>query len=91
MQSAKCQVQSRDERQRDGSPFFTLHSALRTLHFELNFLDRLLAATIRLALALFLAAILSGCGGSTAPETTKAGTESVTFHVKDMGKRLALM
>jgi hypothetical protein len=36
--------------------------------------------------------LLSGCGGSSSPVTpTKAGIETVTFHVKDMGKQLALM
>ncbi len=50
-------------------------------------------ATIRLiGIAMLVAVSISGCGRSSAPEpSTKAGTETVTFHVTDMGKRLALM
>ena len=51
-----------------------------------------LATTQLIGLAMFAAAAFSGCGRSSAPETPPtAGTETVTFHVKDMGKRLALM
>ena len=51
-----------------------------------------LATTRRIGIALFVAVSFSGCGRSSAPETpTTAGTETVMFHVKDMGKRLALM
>lgn len=50
-----------------------------------------LVTTRLIGLAIFVAALLSGCGRSPAPETTTAGTETVTFHVTDMGKRLALM
>ena len=41
--------------------------------------------------AVFAAALISGCGRSAPESPTKAGTETVTFHVTDMGKRLALM
>ncbi|HLQ46298.1 MAG TPA: hypothetical protein VK137_16260 [Planctomycetaceae bacterium] len=51
-----------------------------------------LATTRLIGLAMFVATSFSGCGRSSAPETPPtAGTETVTFHVKDMGKRLALM
>ncbi len=50
-------------------------------------------ATVRvIGLAGLAVVLLSGCGGSSSPVTPmKAGTETVTFHVKDMGNRLALM
>ena len=50
-------------------------------------------ATMRLiVLAVLMAAVFLGCGRSSAPEpSTNVGTETVTFHVTDMGKRLALM
>jgi hypothetical protein len=51
-----------------------------------------LATSRLIALAGLAVVLLLGCGGSTSPATpTKAGIETVTFHVKDMGKRLALM
>ena len=51
-----------------------------------------LATTRLIGLAIFVAALFSGCGRSSKPETPlAAGAESVTFHVTDMGKRLALM
>ena len=49
-------------------------------------------ATIRLTgMAMLVTASLLGCGRSPTPATPTAGTETVTFHVTDMGKRLALM
>ncbi|MFM9966483.1 MAG: hypothetical protein ACKV2Q_35345 [Planctomycetaceae bacterium] len=43
-------------------------------------------------LAVFVAALFAGCGRSSAPDPSlPTGTETVTFHVTDMGKRLALM
>ena len=55
--------------------------------------NSVMLATVRLiGLAVLLTASISGCGRSPAPEpSTKAGIETVTFHVTDMGKRLALM
>jgi len=51
-----------------------------------------LATTRLIGLAMFAVAAFSGCGRSSAPATPPtAGTETVTFHVQDMGKRLALM
>ena len=92
MQSAKCKVQSEDERQPVCSPFFTLHSALGTLHGEPQVRTLLLATKYQIGLVLLLTAVLSGCGGSSAPDPSPtSGTETVTFHVTDMGKRLALM
>ncbi len=45
-----------------------------------------------IGLAVLLAALFSGCGRSSKPESSAVvGTETVTFHVTDMGKRLALM
>ena len=52
----------------------------------------MLATTRLIGLALLLVVPLSGCGRSSKPESSPAGgTETVTFHVTDMGKRLALM
>lgn len=51
-----------------------------------------LATTRLIGMTLFVAALLLGCGRSSAPEPSPTtGTETVTFQVKDMGKRLALM
>ena len=50
------------------------------------------APTRLIGLTMLVAFSLSGCGGDAAPETSPAAsTQTVTFHVKDMGKRLALM
>ena len=52
----------------------------------------ILATTRLIGFAGLSVVLLSGCGDSSSPATpTKAGTEAVTFHVKDMGTRLALM
>ena len=52
----------------------------------------ILATTRVIGLAGLAVVLLSGCGGSSSPLTpTKDGIDTVTFHVKDMGKRLALM
>lgn len=61
------------------------------------------ATTRLMGMALFVAALISGCDTSPDPATSAtspavapvapktAGKETVTFIVKDMGKRLALI
>lgn len=58
------------------------------------------ATTRLMGMALFVAALISGCDTSPDPATSPAvapvspktaGKETVTFIVKDMGKRLALI
>lgn len=51
----------------------------------------MLTATRLIGLAVFVAVLFSGCGRSASGPSPLAGTETVTFHVTDMGKRLALM
>ena len=54
--------------------------------------DSVMHATIRqFGLPVLAAVLLSGCGGSSPTATSPAGAQTVTFHVKDMGKRLELM